>query len=176
MASIVGEAGSLMARCASRRSSRAHGSLTGWASGASTGIRHAVTRGLRRGSHRRARHRIIAALAGLCVTPGEGEGSSCRDPRWHGYLANIGSAAFRDLAPRVPETLDGASFLARYHGTTDLVTRIDPAHRYGLRTPTAHPTRSTSVTEWVRRLSDAGGVFSDRCPPAGLRASRTPAT
>jgi len=61
------------------------------------------------------------------------------DPRWHGYLANVGGNGFHRFAPDIPEELDGNGFLAHYQGTTDPVTRVDPSRRYAVRTPAAHP-------------------------------------
>jgi galactokinase len=102
-------------------------------------------------------YRIIADLAGLRVTAGDRDGHvRVDDPAWHGYLANVGSAAFTRFAPHIPEALDGDAFLARYEGTTDLVTRVEPDRRYAVRTPTAHPIREHErVMEWARVLSGA---------------------
>jgi L-arabinokinase len=78
------------------------------------------------------------------------------DTRWHGYLANVGSDSWRLFASNIPEALDGATFLARYGGTTDLVTRIAPSRRYAVRTPTAHPIyEHERVTEWARGLASS---------------------
>jgi len=89
------------------------------------------------------------------VTPGQREGHvQVDDPRWGGYLANVGGEAFRRFERDIPETLEGEAFLARYDGTTDLVTRVDPARRYAIRTPTAHPIyEHERVTEWAALLS-----------------------
>ena len=40
---------------------------------------------------------------------------------------------------RVPEVMRGDEFLARYGGTTDPVTRVDPDRTYAVRQPAAHP-------------------------------------
>jgi L-arabinokinase len=62
------------------------------------------------------------------------------DPRWHGYLANLTPREFdQTFAAQLPEQLMGVEFLARYAGTTDAVTRIDPARSYAVRVPAAHP-------------------------------------
>ena len=65
--------------------------------GIDSGIRHAVT-GADYGAVRVGAfmgYRILAELAGLRVTPGEREGHvRVDDPRWHGYLANVGGEAF----------------------------------------------------------------------------------
>jgi galactokinase len=89
------------------------------------------------------------------------------DPRWGGYLANVGSDAFRRFERDVPEALDGDVFLDRYQGTTDVVTSVDPARRYAIRTPTAHPIyEHERVTEWARLLAASPSAA------AGLDAAR----
>ena len=98
--------------------------------GIDSGIRHAVT-GTDYGAVRVGAfmgYRILAGLAGFAVRAGDREEHvRVDDPRWHGYLANVGSDSWRRFASSIPEALDGATFLARYHGTTDLVTRIAPS-------------------------------------------------
>ena len=93
--------------------------------GIDSGIRHAVS-GADYGAVRVGAfmgYRVLAALAGLRVTPGDREGHvRVDDPRWHGYLANVGANGFHRFAPDIPEELEGAAFLADYQGTTDLVT------------------------------------------------------
>ena len=164
MASICGEAGSLMALLC--QPAEFQGSvplpegLGVW--GIDSGIRHAVTgadyAAVRVGAF--MGYRILADLAGLRVAPGEREAHvRVDDPRWHGYLANVGSAEFRRFAADLPDALDGDVFLARYQGTTDSVTRVDPGRRYSVRTPTAHPVyEHERVTEWSRRLDAMRGV------------------
>jgi L-arabinokinase len=159
MASVCGEADSLMALLCQpaelRESVRLPDGLGVW--GIDSGIRHAVT-GADYGAVRVGAfmgYRILADLAELRVTPGEREGHvRVDDPRWHGYLANVGGDTFGRFAPYIPSALSGEEFLARYQGTTDLVTRIDPSRRYAVRTPTAHPVyEHERVTEWARRLT-----------------------
>jgi L-arabinokinase len=127
--------------------------------GIDSGIRHAVT-GADYGAVRVGAfmgYRILAELAGFAVHAGDREGHvRVDDRRWRGYLANVGSDTFRLFASDIPEALDGAEFLARYQGTTDLVTRVDPSRRYAVRTPTAHPIHEHErVTEWARELASA---------------------
>ena len=56
------------------------------------------------------------------------------------YLATLAPAEFeRDFARHLPEEISGADFLARYGGTSDTVTRVDPKRRYRVRQSTAHP-------------------------------------
>jgi len=158
MASICGEAGALMSLLCQpaefRGSVRLPDDLRVW--GIDSGIRHAVTGAdydaVRVGAF--MGYRILAELVGLRVRAGDREGHvRVDDPRWHGYLANVKTDAWRQLIADIPETLDGAAFLARYDGTTDLVTRVDPLRRYAVRIPTAHPIfEHERVTEWVREL------------------------
>jgi galactokinase len=159
MASICGEAGSLMALLCQpaefKGGVRLPDGLGVW--GIDSGIAHAVT-GADYGAVRIGAfmgYRILAALAGLSVTAGDRQGHvQVDDPRWGGYLANVGGEAFRRFERDIPEALDGATFLARYDGTTDLVTGVDPARRYAIRTPTAHPIyEHERVTEWARLLA-----------------------
>jgi L-arabinokinase len=85
-------------------------------------------------------YRIIADLAGLPVTRTEEARVRVEDSRWHGYLCNIAPSEWEErYREQVPETIGGAEFLARYGGTTDLVTTIEPEGRYAVRQPTAHP-------------------------------------
>jgi galactokinase len=158
MATICGEAGSLLALLCQpaelQGSIRLPEGLGVW--GIDSGIRHAVT-GADYGAVRVGAfmgYRILAELAGLRVTPGDRAGHvSIEDPRWHGYLANVGSEAFHRLAPAIPEYLHGDAFLDRYHGTTDRVTHVEPSQRYAIRTPAAHPVHEHErVTEWARQL------------------------
>ena len=159
MAAICGEAGSLMALLCQpaefQGSVRLPDGLGVW--GIDSGIRHAVI-GADYGAVRIGAfmgYRVLAALAGLRVTPGQRDGHvQVDDPRWGGYLANVGGEAFRRFEAHIPEALDGHAFLARYDGTTDLVTSVDPVRRYAVRTPTAHPVyEHERVTEWAGRLT-----------------------
>jgi L-arabinokinase len=161
MASICGEAGSFMELLCQpaefRGSVRLPETLAVW--GIDSGIRHAVT-GADYGDVRVGAfigYRILAGMAGLHVSPGGREGHvRIEDPLWHGYLANVGTEAFRGFAPGLPEAIDGRAFLDRYQGTTDIVTRVEPSRRYAVRTPTAHPIyEHERVNEWARRLRES---------------------
>jgi L-arabinokinase len=161
MASICGQAGELMSLLCQPAEFRGSVPLPQglglW--GIDSGIRHAVTGadygGVRVGAF--MGYRILAELAGLQVRPGDRVGHvRVDDRRWHGYLANVGRDTFRRFAADIPETLDGAAFLARYQGTTDLVTRVEASRRYAVRTPTAHPIHEHArVTEWAGELASA---------------------
>ena len=171
MASICGEAESLMALLCQpaefQGTIRLPDHLHVW--GIDSGIRHEIT-GADYGAVRVGAfmgYRILAELAGLRVASGTREGHvQVDDPRWGGYLANVGTGTFRRFAPAIPESLNGAAFLARYQGTTDLVTRVDPSRTYAIRTPTAHPIHEHErVGEWARQLRsmpspDAGRLGS----------------
>jgi L-arabinokinase len=159
MAAVCGEPGALMSLLCQPAELRGDVPLPDrlrlW--GIDSGIRHAVTGadygGVRVGAF--MGYRILAELAGFAVHAGEREGHvRVDDSKWNGYLANVGRDSWRRFASDIPEALDGAEFLARYHGTTDLVTRVDPLRRYAVRTPTAHPIREHErVTEWARQLA-----------------------
>jgi len=159
MASICGESGALMSLLCQpaefRGSVPMPDHLRVW--GIDSGIRHAVT-GADYGAVRVGAfmgYRILAGLAGFAVRAGDRDGHvRVDDSRWYGYLANVGCETWRRFASNIPDTLDGATFLARYEGTTDLVTRVAPSRRYAVRTPTAHPIdEHERVTEWARELA-----------------------
>ena len=161
MASICGKGGSLMALLCQpaelRDSVRLPSVLGVW--GIDSGIRHAVTGadygGVRVGAF--MGYRILADLAGLSVTPGGLPGHvHVEDPRWHGYLANVGGETFQQFEAQIPNALPGGAFLARYGGTTDPVTSVDPDRTYAVWTPTAHPIyEHQRVTEWATGLASA---------------------
>jgi L-arabinokinase len=127
--------------------------------GLDSGIRHAVS-GADYGSVRVGAfmgYRIIADLAGLAVQLGPDSSVLVEDPYWGGYLANIGPSIWAErFAARVPEVMGGAEFLARYGGTTDRVTRVDPARQYPVRQPTAHPIEEHQRVRMFRALLQAG--------------------
>jgi galactokinase len=111
--------------------------------GIDSGVRHSVAGAdyvsVRAGAF--MGYRIIAELAGLRIEHIASE-NRCEvdDPKWGGYLANVSPAEFeKDYLQKLPEHISGAEFLARYGGTTDRVTRVDPAREYAVRIPTAHP-------------------------------------
>ena len=109
--------------------------------GLDSGVRHAVSgsdyTSVRVGAF--MGYRIVADLAGLPVVPAAGgQGVHVEDARWRGHLANLSPREWEGFAPRVPEHLEGAEFIARYSGTTDAVTRVEPERRYAVRVPAAH--------------------------------------
>lgn len=112
--------------------------------GVDSGIRHAVS-GADYGSVRVGAfmgYRMIAERAGLARQP-QSLGTAhvqIDDPRWHGFLANITPSEWEQhYRQEIPEILHGEEFLARYSGTTDIITQVDPARRYAVRQPAAHP-------------------------------------
>jgi galactokinase len=134
--------------------------------GIDSGIRHAVSgsdyTSVRTGAF--MGYRIIAQEAGLRVTGRTDDGVvQIDDPRWSGYLANLTPEEFdRDFAAQLPETMRGEEFLRQYGGTTDRITRVDPAKTYAVRQPTAHPIREHAR---VRRFAE---IFSGRVDQAAL--------
>ncbi len=110
--------------------------------GLDSGIRHAVSgsdyTGVRVGAFMGAR--IIADILGRRVSPVAAGRVSIDDEGSGGYLANVSPSVFEtSFATRLPESLRGAEFLARYKGITDAVTRVDPDRIYAVRKPTGHP-------------------------------------
>jgi len=107
-------------------------------------------------------YRIVADLAGLSVRQ-DGDGRvEVDDPRWGGYLANVTpsewAAAYREA---VPEFLDGASFLRRYGGVADPMSRVDPTRRYAVRQATAHPIHEHHRVLLFRALLEAGAATEE---------------
>jgi L-arabinokinase len=72
---------------------------------------------------------------------------------WNDYLANITVEEFeREWIHRLPEETSGDAFLARYSGTTDIVTTVDPARLYKVRKATAHPVYEHDRVQKFQRL------------------------
>jgi L-arabinokinase len=132
--------------------------------GLDSGIRHAVS-GADYGSVRVGAfmgYRIIADLAGLAATPNENGRVGVEDKRWRGYLANITPSEWETYyRERLPLTITGAEFLARYGGTTDPVTRVDPARTYAVREPTAHPIFEHHRVSLFRQLLKAHSLETE---------------
>ena len=110
--------------------------------GIDSGLRHSVS-GADYGSVRVGAfmgYRMIAEVAGLAVEAAAPGRVKISDDRWRGYVANITPSEFEQhYAARLPERLAGGDFLARFTGTTDAVTRVEPERSYAVRQPTAHP-------------------------------------
>ncbi len=111
--------------------------------GIDSGVRHAVSGAayvsVRVGAF--MGYRIIAGLAGCGISAEQGSRRvRVNDTKWDGYLANITPSVYeRNYAAHLPETIDGSSFIARYGGTTDHATTINPDAVYRVAKPTAHP-------------------------------------
>ena len=130
--------------------------------GIDSGTRHSVGEGdygsVRAGTF--MGYRIIAGLAGLSVEQ-NGERVVINDPQWHGYLANLAPAEFEErFAAKLPESLTGDEFLARYGGTTDTVTKIERGRTYAIRAPTAHAVYENSRVQRFAEL--LRGNLSDK--------------
>ena len=132
--------------------------------GLDSGVRHSVGGGdygsVRVGAF--MGYRIIAELAGLKAAP-EGETVSIEDARWRGYLANLSPSEFeQEFAARLPEALKGEEFLARYVGTTDPVTRVEPGRAYAVRAPAAHAVYEHFRVRAFAELLEGGEETSER--------------
>jgi L-arabinokinase len=108
--------------------------------GLDSGTRHSIGAGdygsVRSGTF--MGYRIIADVAELAAEQ-NGDRVVIEDRRWHGFLANLTPAEFEDkFAAYLPESMSGDEFLARYGGTTDAVTTVEPDRSYAIRAPTVH--------------------------------------
>ena len=122
--------------------------------GLDSGVRHSVGGGdygsVRVGAF--MGYRIIAELSGLTVEQA-GDTVVINDPRWGGYLANLAPSEFEEkFAGRLPESVLGEEFLARYGGTTDTVTSIEPGRTYAVRAPAAHAVYESSRVQKFAEL------------------------
>jgi galactokinase len=132
--------------------------------GLDSGVRHSVGGGdygsVRVGAF--MGYRIIAELAGL--KPAAGAGTvSIEDARWGGYLANLSPSEFEQrFAARLPEAMKGEDFLARYGGTTDAVTRVEPERTYAVRVAAAHPVYEHFRVRAFAELLEGEGEVSER--------------
>jgi L-arabinokinase len=69
------------------------------------------------------------------------------------YLANINPSEFeRESCRLLPEEITGADFIARYGGTADTVTTVEPGRQYKVRAATAHPVYERERAETFREL------------------------
>ena len=107
-------------------------------------------------------YRMILDLAGCEVLIDEDSVAHVRDRRWRGYLANVTPAEWEsDYRDWIPESIDGATFLRRFGGITDTVTRVDPSRRYAVRNPTAHPIYEHHRVRRFRELLEQEGTMGD---------------
>lgn len=123
--------------------------------GIDSGVRHAVV-GADYGSVRVGAfmgYRIIADLAGLTASPNPDGTVSIDDDRWHGYLTSVTPKEFAiNFVDKLPESVTGAEFKKLYHGTTDRVTKIDPAKSYPVRAASAHAVYENARVHRFREL------------------------
>jgi L-arabinokinase len=130
--------------------------------GVESGERHSV-RGEDYGSVRTGAfmgYRIIADLAQLQVAAADGV-LEIEDGIWRGYLANVTPGEFESsYASHIPEFIAGGEFLARYGGTTDAVTQVNPERTYAVRKPAMHAvyehSRVRTFADLLRSPASAG--------------------
>ncbi|MEZ5966443.1 MAG: galactokinase family protein [Planctomycetota bacterium] len=139
--------------------------------GIDSGVRHAVSgsdyTSVRVGAF--MGWRIVADLLGVEVRA-SASGVEFEHPEFGSYLANVPPSQWRALRARVPETLGGAEFLARYGGTNDPVARVDPARTYAVRQPTAHPIEEHErVRAFAALLAQAPPLARAPSPEVGAR-------
>jgi L-arabinokinase len=146
MTAVCGEADSLLALLCQpaelQPPVRVPEEISFW--GVDSGERHAVS-GSNYGSVR------TGAFMGFRMLSADGD-------RWNGYLANVSPAEFeREFQSFLPEVMSGAEFIARYSGTSDTVTKVQPDRNYRVRQPTAHPIYERARVETFRKLLLAPG-------------------
>jgi L-arabinokinase len=138
--------------------------------GIDSGLRHAVT-GADYGDVRTGAfmgYRMLADVAGLPVSVSSSGTVAIKDTRWHGYLANVTPREWEsELCNAIPADIDGAVFLERYGATTDSVTRVDPARRYAVRQPTAHPIYEHVRVQHFRELLEHDTVGDSQLQALG---------
>jgi L-arabinokinase len=133
--------------------------------GLDSGVRHSVGGGdygsVRAGTF--MGYRIIADVAGLRVI-GDSQRVVIEDPYWNGYLANLTPEEFEErFAKKLPETMIGEEFTARYGGTTDTVTNVKPEQVYPIRAPVAHAVCENSrVNTFANLLRERRELLSTR--------------
>ena len=157
--------------------------------GVDSGVRHAVS-GSDYTSVRTAAfmgYRIIADLAGLAVRNAMDGKVEIDDPHWNGYLANVSPSEYeKEFRNKIPETINGGEFLARYQGITDRVTSIEPEKTYAVKASTEHAIYENSrvhrfaelitASPTDAALDEAGGLMflsHESYKTCGLTESRT---
>ena len=123
--------------------------------GVDSGVRHAVAgsdyTSVRVGAF--MGYRIIAGLAGLDVDQIGRSLVAINDSRWHGYLANVSPTEYeQEFASQIPTAISGQDFLKSYGGTTDTVTKIDPARVYAVKAPAEHAIYESSRVQAFAKL------------------------
>jgi len=93
----------------------------------------------------------VAAFMGLKIAQVE----SGQD--WGGYLCNLSPETWRHWRGRLPETLTGAAFTARYGALPDSVTTVDPNETYRVRACAEHPVlENDRVRQFLALMQLAG--------------------
>ncbi len=70
-----------------------------------------------------------------------------------GYLSNVTPSEFETkFLERLPDEMTGRDFLARYSGTSDTLTEVDPTRNYKIRLPAAHPIYEHHRVKTFRQL------------------------
>ena len=175
MTAICGEAGSADGAALPARRVPGHGGAARRSGGVGHRFRHPPCRDRRR-LRRRARRRVHGipdpGRSGRTgpSTASDPATSAVDDPQWHGYLANVGGEGVRaNSTTRIARALSGLTFLSRYGGTTDPVTRVETDRTYAVRTPTAHPDRTSTSASSSGRGSCVAGVRRRRHQSAAGR-------
>lgn len=132
--------------------------------GIDSGVRHAVT-GASYGDVRVAAfmgYRIIADALHLKFEISDLRQVIIDDPKYRGHLCNIPFTEFQaQFLPLLPERMRGDEFLARFGGTTDTVTKVDPATVYPVRAATTHPIKEeTRIQQFIALLAEAATTES----------------
>ena len=137
--------------------------------GIDSGVRHAVSgsdySSVRIGAFMGSR--IIAQLAGSHVREIRDGLVEIDDARWNGYLANVSPQEYEaEFLSAMPDEMYGEKFLAKYRGTTDRATSLDPAKTYAIKAPTEH---AIYENRRVHRFADLmkGSLDDDRLAEAG---------
>ena len=145
MTAACGTAGHLLELLCQPASTLGHRPLPAELSiaGIDSGVRHAVT-GADYVDVRAAAfmgYRLLAEAVGIKVAETDHRGDAhAQDLPWGGFLANVTPSELESGLLRVlPERMSGAEFLARYHGSIDTATEVDPLRSYPVRAATAHP-------------------------------------
>jgi galactokinase len=144
MTAACGTAGRLLELLCQPASTLGHRSLPAELSitGIDSGVRHAVTGADYVGVRAAAfmGYRLLAEAAGIEVDSDHRGDAHVEDLRWGGFLANVTPSELETGLLRVlPERMSGAEFLARYRGSIDTATEVDPLRSYPVRAATAHP-------------------------------------
>ncbi len=126
--------------------------------GIDSGVRHAVAgsdyTSVRVGAF--MGYRMIAENAGLDINQVADGLVEIHDSRWNGYLANVSPAEYEsEFSLKIPVSISGQEFLDSYGGTTDTVTKVDPARLYAVKAPTEHAIYESSRVQSFAKLLES---------------------